>query len=355
MRRLMWALLLGLSITLAGSTHNVGWQRILSAQAVFSGDSVQLTLRFINHEADTLRGFYFCENIPAGLDVAIGKIKINSSVIASTSHEITGSGALYAGASTHRTILETPPAFTENNALAPGDTLLATFWLSSQTAESYALENAHWVGYFGANGNAFATSDQALVVDFIEQDLRIEQQELADATVAESYQAALRVSGGTPPYTWNLASGSLPDGLVLDSLSGQISGTPQHAGTYSFDVSVRDSGLIIQQDTAYFEIFVEGATSISSLQQPTALSLKGNFPNPFNPTTRIEFSIAQRAFVTITVYDLAGRLVATPVSGLIAAGEHSVNFNAKELNSGVYVYRLQAGPMQRSKKMLLIK
>lgn len=83
--------------------------------------------------------------------------------------------------------------------------------------------------------------------------------------------------------------------------------------------------------------------------------LFGNFPNPFNPTTRITFNIPQKSKVTLKVYDILGNEVMELVNNELEKGMHSVNFNASNLASGVYLYTLRAGKFVESKKMLLVK
>ncbi len=84
-------------------------------------------------------------------------------------------------------------------------------------------------------------------------------------------------------------------------------------------------------------------------------SLNQNYPNPFNPATRISFSISQGGFVNLTVYNELGEKAATLINESMSAGNHSVDFNASGLASGVYVYKLQSGSYISIKKMMLIK
>lgn len=83
--------------------------------------------------------------------------------------------------------------------------------------------------------------------------------------------------------------------------------------------------------------------------------LSQNHPNPFNPTTTIYFSIPQNSFVTLKVYDVLGSEVAELVNGQVDAGVQKVNFNAINLNSGMYFYTLKAGSFTETKKLMLIK
>ena len=73
------------------------------------------------------------------------------------------------------------------------------------------------------------------------------------------------------------------------------------------------------------------------------LSSEQNYPNPFNPTTTIVYSIPENAFVTMKVYDILGKEITTLINERKSAGNYSINFNASNLPSGVYFYRMQAG------------
>jgi len=88
---------------------------------------------------------------------------------------------------------------------------------------------------------------------------------------------------------------------------------------------------------------------------PTAYSLSQNYPNPFNPTTSIKFALPHSAFTKVTIYDILGREVQTLVNGNLEAGYYEVNFNAANLVSGVYIYRIQSGDFTQTKKLLLLK
>jgi len=90
-------------------------------------------------------------------------------------------------------------------------------------------------------------------------------------------------------------------------------------------------------------------------QLPFETRLEQNFPNPFNPSTSINFSINKAQTVRLSVFDILGREVATLVNKTLTSGNHSVQFDASSLSSGMYIYRLQAGTQTITKKMMLIK
>lgn len=83
--------------------------------------------------------------------------------------------------------------------------------------------------------------------------------------------------------------------------------------------------------------------------------LAQNFPNPFNPTTKIEYNLLKTGMVTLKVYDVLGREVASLVNEVQTAGVKSIEFNAQDLTSGIYIYKISAGDFTDTKKMILIK
>ncbi len=88
---------------------------------------------------------------------------------------------------------------------------------------------------------------------------------------------------------------------------------------------------------------------------PSTYEISQNYPNPFNPATTINYQLPQNGFVTLKIYDILGKEVATLVNEQKNQGRHSVNFNASHLASGVYLYQLRVNDYVSSKKMLLLK
>ena len=91
------------------------------------------------------------------------------------------------------------------------------------------------------------------------------------------------------------------------------------------------------------------------MPQPDGFALHEAYPNPFNPTTSLSFTIPEAMKVNLTVYDVSGRTVATVVNGFRQAGSHDVTFDASQLSSGLYFYTLNAGEFSTSGKMVLVK
>jgi len=88
---------------------------------------------------------------------------------------------------------------------------------------------------------------------------------------------------------------------------------------------------------------------------PSEFSLKQNYPNPFNPETKISYSLKEAGNVELIVYDVLGNEVAKLVNEQKPAGSYEVAFNATNLPSGVYIYRIKSGEFTESKKMILLK
>jgi hypothetical protein len=98
-------------------------------------------------------------------------------------------------------------------------------------------------------------------------------------------------------------------------------------------------------------------TGIDKFSQtiPNSYQLKQNYPNPFNPSTTIEFDLPKSSEVTLKVYNILGEEVATLLSASLLSGSHSVDWDASNLASGVYLYRLQAGGYVETRKMVLMR
>jgi N-acetylneuraminic acid mutarotase len=129
-------------------------------------------------------------------------------------------------------------------------------------------------------------------------------------------------------------------------------------GHFDFKVEIQNDGFTYWTDS--MRTIVTGVDEKST--QPLAYSLQQNYPNPFNPTTTLSFVVghlpagqAGSSFVTLKVYDVLGNEVATLVNERKPAGTYEVTWNPRNLSSGVYFYRLQAGSYIETKKMLMIK
>lgn len=109
--------------------------------------------------------------------------------------------------------------------------------------------------------------------------------------------------------------------------------------------------------TGFWHSYNEGITTNvdDQISFPTEFKLEQNYPNPFNPSTVIKFAVPERSMITLKVYDIIGRDIATLINEEREAGWYEQSFDASKLASGIYIYRLSAGAKVFSKKMMLIK
>lgn len=105
---------------------------------------------------------------------------------------------------------------------------------------------------------------------------------------------------------------------------------------------------------------IKGNTTVATAVRdedfvPREIQLAQNFPNPFNPSTTLQFALAKSGHVTLEVFNVLGQHVATLVNEVLSAGSYHVNFDASALSSGIYLYRLTSGDVVQTKKMVLMK
>ncbi|HCY76548.1 MAG TPA: hypothetical protein DHV28_11560 [Ignavibacteriales bacterium] len=147
--------------------------------------------------------------------------------------------------------------------------------------------------------------------------------------------------GGVPQW------GGLPNSNIRELEYKEV------AGGYELWMSCKGRGIAV--------LTVEnGITNVGTeVELPVAYSLSQNYPNPFNPSTSIQYAIASRQFVTLKVFDVLGKEIATLVNEEKQAGSYLVEFGSAvgslQLASGVYYYQLKAGEFIHTKKMILVK
>ena len=134
-------------------------------------------------------------------------------------------------------------------------------------------------------------------------------------------------------------------------------GTTTETKSYSFSDSKISAGIYVYR---LKQIDLDGSFEYSGevevrVSTPLVFSLEQNYPNPFNPSTTIEFTLPQKEFVSLIIYDVLGNEVATLFNEEKAPGSYEVLFDAAELVSGVYIYSLKAGSFVQLRKMILLK
>lgn len=127
--------------------------------------------------------------------------------------------------------------------------------------------------------------------------------------------------------------------------------------TRGFELSATDKYLFYVYSGSLYKTSIAALTEVNKNDKQNDMSygLAQNYPNPFNPSTTISFSIPNESHVTLKIYDVLGREVATLVNGNFKAGGYTKTWNATSVSSGIYFYRLEAGNYSETKKLNLIK
>ncbi len=172
----------------------------------------------------------------------------------------------------------------------------------------------------------------------------------------------LRIGSNNPYFSALTAS---PDGNIYGtSDDGVFLSTDQGATWINISpgitiqlasIVITPSGRILVGGSYVFRSRTTTTSTTESPSLPEKFSLMQNYPNPFNPTTNIRFKISDLGFVSLIVFDVLGRELRTLVNEVKTPGEYSVSFDASDLGSGVYFYRLRAGEFVETRKLVLMK
>ena len=155
------------------------------------------------------------------------------------------------------------------------------------------------------------------------------------------------------PLTVEPAAGSVAAG-ESEELTLHVDAEGLAEGTYPFAVQIETNDPENSLLTVAVTVVVEGSVSAEDAATPAALALRQNYPNPFTGTSTIEFVLPRSEHVTLAVYDVTGRRIATLVDREMEAGTHRVAWDAAGLASGTYLYRLHAGSTTRTLRALLV-
>ena len=254
-------------------------------------------------------------------------------------------------------------SFTNNAELLKFD---GTNWTSfnstnSELPQTYSIRDLA----FDKFGNLWIATESAGLVVFNENG--IVPVELASFTSS--------VTDNKVTLTWTTATETNNQGFQIERRKTQDErseewenigfvngkGTTTELQTYSFvDKKLETGKYYYRLKQIDFDGTFEYSNTIEvEINSPTKFSLEQNYPNPFNPSTNIQYAIASRQFVTLKVYDVLGKEVATLVNEEKVAGNYEVEFNSelsiKNPASGVYFYQLKAGDFIETKKTILMK
>ncbi len=159
--------------------------------------------------------------------------------------------------------------------------------------------------------------------------------------------AATSITQGTPPFTGVFRPQQPFTGFV----------NAQAQGNWILRIYDKNTGSTGTLQNWSLKIKYSCPVSVNQIESSTAGSyeLMQNYPNPFNPVTTIKYSIPERAYVNLIVYDMLGKEVTKLVNEVKNQGVYTVNFDASALPTGIYFYRIQADKFTSTKKMILIK
>jgi len=204
------------------------------------------------------------------------------------------------------------------------------------------FSNNIWFGFGNINGDAVDSDGifvQQFAADAIAADQFVEDPQIRNISRQNEVGLDPRPAEGSPAFT--------NDRLVQP-----------RDGFYTFTRFIGAFG----EESWYVPWAFLGTSGISvsiddeiASERPSTISLEQNFPNPFNPSTVIRFDLPQSQQVTLKVYDITGRLVTTLVDGVRSAGTNEIRFDAANLASGVYLYRLQSNSVTLTRSLTLIK
>ncbi len=208
------------------------------------------------------------------------------------------------------------------------------------------------VGYpsMGSFGSSFVKFNPSGIVVWANMD--------ADSTYNLLSHSMVKMDNLNNVY---LAAGTMTEMAVCKVMNNGNSGwtiTAPGGYAYALDIGYDYSIYAVGGNTLGNTIqILQTLTSISGKQNIVSNSywLSDNYPNPFNPVTKIDFEIPKQGFISLKVFDLLGKEVKSLVNEVKAPGIYTVQFNGSELSSGVYFYRLETNGFTDIKKMMLIK
>jgi hypothetical protein len=175
----------------------------------------------------------------------------------------------------------------------------------------------------------------------------------SDSTAGDGiYSNMLVFPIGTPGFV-EFKYGAVFNGV--DTLNGGASYLDNEAGfSQNHGLTLNLAGGTVYRNNSFGDQ-ITAVVQQQTSEIPKQYTLSQNYPNPFNPSTKINYSIPKSSVVTLKIYNILGQEVATLVNGYQNTGKYIATFNASQLASGIYFYRLQSGNVSLTKKMILMK
>ena len=179
---------------------------------------------------------------------------------------------------------------------------------------------------------------------------------IVSAEVLSNFQVRVTLTGTTSKVGGELVNSS---GVVVDVINSTSDNpfilTAPAADTYTVNAGFKNPSRNWESTSAV--INVTGVDEKLIGLSPVEFELYPNFPNPFNPSTKIRYAISETAFTTIRIYSLIGQEISLLINEEKSPGIYEVNFDASDFNltTGTYLYKLQTGNFVQTKKMILLK
>lgn len=185
---------------------------------------------------------------------------------------------------------------------------------------------------------------------------------VADNTILISATLSFEPGGDVDFYLLDASGTQIGQGASLSNPE-QLSGFATGPGTYQYKVVGYATVVANYTITSTQTKHVDGGAGKSGMSsealtvssKPERYVLDQNYPNPFNPETKISFAIPEVRMTVLEVYNVLGQKIATLVQGVMNAGSYTIPFDARELPSGVYLYKLQSGSFISTKRMMVVK
>jgi hypothetical protein len=281
---------------------------------------------------------------------AFDPVRLDTLLLAATPEEVNFDVKQLAGESFTFTVTGTPGARVFNvSSTAPE--AVALFRIVARridlpaAADSIDVRYEKWADYSAPKPFALRTPEHNATLDA--------------GPVVFVWERSIVYPGKTAAYALHIMADDAPEPVIVPALTDTVftaegSNALEPGKSYTWWVVVND-GTAATESSSRNRFTIRPFVSNEENSRPVLTALLPNYPNPFNPSTTLRFSIRETAQVSLDVFEMTGRHVQTVVSGVVPAGSHQALFNAAGLSSGMYMIRLRVGHSVVHRKMTLLK